>query len=102
MLRMVETRRLFKKANKILDNMGGEYCSFMGVDTPSFDGFEMLYISRKEVHAGELPGKKITIETEGEVFFLAEKIEGFPLETIIFRPGNWQKILDDEFYTGKK
>lgn len=99
----IRAKRIFAKADNILKNMGGEYCSMFGVDSPLFDGFENLDIRRKSFEVGDgRPARIITIKRDDEVVFDAEKIDGVSFETIIYRPGSWTKVLDDEFFaTGK-
>lgn len=98
-----QAKRIFAKAERILKNMGGEYCIMVGIDSVLFEDFESLNIRRRNSDVGDgRPARFITIKKDDEVVFDAEKIDGVSFETIIYRPGSWTKVLDDEFFaTGK-
>ena len=89
--------KTFLKADRILKKEGGKYVSFFGVGSALFDGFETVDIRKKKCSAGNLLGSRIIIIVDDCVVFDAERIAGLPFEPIIYRPGNWQKVIEDEY-----
>lgn len=90
-------RKIFKKADTLLDKTGGEYMSLLGIDSPLFDGFETLDITREKIRAGEYIGRKITIRKDGKLVLSVSKNITFDVD--FYDPGNWEKVLDDKDFS---
>lgn len=89
--------RTFLKADQILKKEGGKYVSFFGMGSALFDGFETVDIRKEKCTAGNLIGSRIIVIVDDCVVFDAERIAGLPFEPIIYRSGNWQKVIEDEY-----
>lgn len=89
--------KTFLKADRILKKEGGKYVSFFGMGSGLFNGFEVIDIKKERCAAGDLLGSRIIIIVDDCVVFDAERIAGLPFEPIIYRPGNWQRVIEDEY-----
>ena len=87
-------KKIFKRANMMLNKSGGNYASFFGIDVPYFDGFEKIDIEKYHAE-GSIPRKRIVIKTDDIMVFFAEKT-AVSFELIKYDPGSWEMILTDK------
>ncbi len=94
----IKVKSIYKKANRILKACGGEYCTLMGINSPSFKGFEKLDIE-KHHETGTLPKDRMLIKVDGTLVYFVEvkkSIINTYFHVTKYTPGNWEKVLDDK------
>lgn len=89
----IKARSIYKKADRILKTYGSTSCKLMGINSPSFKGFETVDID-KHHEPGSIPRDRMVIKVDGSLVFLVEKNLSF--EVVKYIPGNWEKVLNDK------
>lgn len=94
----VQARVIFAEANAILKNENCDYIIFTRKDPSGIK--ETVDITIEKIDAmigndkmGYRPCRRITIDIDGDMVFIADKTEGVSFEVIKMSSGNWQKLI---------